>query len=173
MTEITSRLSTALADRCCLVLNGGQPWIAFRLDPGETKNGKGRTLPFSAVPALAAVLKDQRAYTREVERRTGRVCRWVFHREGRQIKSIRQVWRTACKKAKLVGMIPHDFRRTAVRNLVRAGVPDKVAMMITGHETRSVFDRYAIVTGGDIREGLERLAAAQEPKGTLKAQFSA
>ena len=89
------------------------------------------------------------------------------------IKSIRQVWRTACKKAKLVGMIPHDFRRTAVRNLVRTGVPEKVAMMITGHETRSVLDRYHIVTGGDVREGLERLAAVQEPKGPLKAHFGA
>lgn len=142
----------------------------IRLDPGETKNGKGRTLPFSAVPALADVLRAQRDYTRAVERRTGQVVPWVFHREGRRIKSIRQTWCTASKRAGLVGKIPHDFRRTAARNLIRAGVPEKVAMQITGHETRSVFDRYHITTADDVREGLAKLAAAagSEPR---KAQL--
>lgn len=143
----------------------------IRLDPGETKNGRGRTLPFSAVPALAELLEAQRAYTRAIERRTGQVVPWVFHRDGRPIKSIRQGWRTACKNAKLVGMIPHDFRRTAVRNLVRAGVPEKVAMRVTGHETRSVFERYHIVTAGDVRDGLAKLAAAQGGQGTDTAHL--
>jgi integrase len=54
-------------------------------------------------------------------------------------------------------MIPHDFRRTAVRNLERAGVSRSVAMQLTGHKTEAVYRRYAIVSEGDLGAGLEKL----------------
>jgi len=129
------------------------------LEPGETKNGKGRSLPFAVLPELAALLERQRAYTDAVERRTGQVVRWVFHREGRRVVSIRQAWRTACKAVGLVGHIPHDFRRSAVRRLEEAGVSRSVAMRIVGHSSEAIYQRYAISNDSDVREGLAKVAA--------------
>jgi len=81
----------------------------------------------------------------------------VFHGNGIPIKSIRRVWATACKKAGIPGSIVHDFRTTAVRNLVRAGVPERVAMQMTGHKTRSILERCNIVNESDLETAAQRL----------------
>ena len=78
-----------------------------------------------------------------------------------------QAWRKAGTDAGCPGRIPHDCRRTALRNLVQAGVPERVAMQLTGHKTRAVFERYNIVSPGDLRDAARRLdsdaSAAVEP----------
>lgn len=127
----------------------------LRLEPGTTKNLAGRTFPM--FPELRAILETQRAYTERVQREKGSIIPWVFHRSGRPIKSFRRSWRTACRLAGQPGRIPHDFRRTAVRNMVRKGIPERVAMQLTGHKTRSVFERYNIVSEGDLREAARKL----------------
>jgi hypothetical protein len=92
-------------------------------------------------------------------------CEFVFSRDGRPIRNFRKSWDQACIQARLVtssgaaSRMFHDLRRTGVRNLIRAGVPEKTAMAISGHKTRSVFDRYNIVSEGDLKDAAERLAA--------------
>jgi integrase len=133
----------------------------IRLD--TSKNGKGRVLPFRALPALAALLKRQREVIDGVEREQGAIVPRVFlAQDGRTIRNLRWAWETTCKKLGMPGKLLHDFRRTAARNLIRAGVPERIAMEILGHKTRCIFDRYNIVNDRDVAEGLEKLARAQE-----------
>ncbi len=132
-----------------------------RLDPGTTKNAEGRTFPYGdLLPELRDVINAQWTETKRVEQTREIVCPWVFHRDGRPIRHLYGAWRAACAAAGCPGKIPHDFRRTAVRNLVRAGVPERVAMQLTGHKTRSVFDRYDIVSEADLSDAVAKLAGA-------------
>src|SRR6266481_2426359 len=128
-----------------------------RLEPGTTKNKDGRT--FYLTPELRTCLEAQRAATEALQRQTGRIIPWVFHREGTPMKSFWKAWKTACKAAGTPGRIPHDFRRTAVRNLERAGVPRSVAMKMAGHKTEAIYRRYAIVSDADLQDAAKKLAA--------------
>ncbi len=148
-----------------------------RLNPLETKNNQGRTLYLN--DTLLEAVQAGRT-------RSKRLCPYVFPNENGTgpISDWRRTWNAACRKAglgygykerrsyvqKWEGKLPagptiHDFRRTAVRNITRAGVSDTVAMQISGHRTRSVFDRYNIVNETDIQLGMERTEQY------LRAQF--
>ena len=126
---------------------------AVRLEVGETKNKDGRIIYLTEELHALLTLQWQEHQT------SYRDCPYVFHDRGRQIKSFYKNWRKACQAAGLPGKLGHDFRRTAVRNMVRAGIPERVAMQMAGHKTRSVFDRYHIVSDEDLREAARRLNA--------------
>jgi Phage integrase family len=127
-----------------------------RLDPGTTKNGDGRVFPMTT--GLRRTLQQQRAVADQLERERGVTPQAVFcyrvgRRAGHPISAVAYIheWWRARVRAGCPDRIPHDFRRTAVRNLVRAGVPERVAMHLTGHKTRAVFERYNITSPNDLR----------------------
>jgi integrase len=134
----------------------------LRLDAGTTKNSEGRTFPYGALRDLVDAIKAQTA-VRDALKTKGIISPWLFPDEhgGRLPAFYDHVWDVARKAAGCPGRIPHDFRRTAVRNLVRAGVAEKTAMQLTGHKTRSVFDRYDIVDENDLRDAVTKLAAGK------------
>lgn len=144
-----------------------------RLEVGTTKNKRGREFPFNALPELRELLERQRAVTSAAELKQGRKIPSVFHRSGKPIKDFYTAWDTACWKVGLATKdpetgkithnehVPHDFRRTAVRNLVRRGVSERVAMKLTGHKTPSVYARYDIINERDLVEAVEKLAGSR------------
>lgn len=135
-----------------------------RLDPGTTKNDKGRTVVLTDElrATLAAQWERTRAFVLQLNpeatpRNVAAAVPWVFHRNGRRIGDLRGAWDEACTEGKVPGRLFHDLRRTAVRNMIRRGIPERVAMEISGHRTRSVFDRYNIVSEADLREAAQRM----------------
>ena len=128
-----------------------------RLEPGTTKTGEGRVFPFTA--DLRALLEKRRPDTRDADG-------LVFTRtNGDPIRSFNKAWASACRAAGVPGRVLHDFRRTAVRNLVRAGVPERVAMQMVGWKSRQMLDRYHIVNTADLLDAARRLDAARTAAG--------
>ena len=162
----------------------------IRLYPNETKNGEGR-LAFMTTrlyEALARLLVDKSGDD------------YVFTREdGSPVLDFRKAWWKVCTAAGLGGMVCrncdrrsdsssyckscqsdnvgyrgllfHDLRRTAIRNMVRRGIPEKWAMQVSGHKTRSVFDRYNIVSEADLRETARRMEVGEQNERTEHARF--
>jgi integrase len=138
-----------LALRCKQVnLSAG----TIRLEPGSTKNDQGRevsmTLPVKTLltQCVHGKAPEDHVFTRE---------------DGKPVRDFRGSWVNACTAAKVPGLLFHDLRRTAARNLRRAGVAEGIIMKIGGWKTRSVFERYAIVSQGDIRDAMSKLEAGQ------------
>jgi integrase len=133
----------------------------IRLEPGTTKNSEGRevsmTLPVRTLLTQCVEGKGQDEY--------------VFTREdGKPVRDFRGKWASACGAAKVPGLLFHDLRRTAARNLRQAGVAEGVIMKIGGWKTRSVFERYAIVSQSDIRDAMTKLEAGQQRDNAKTAQ---
>ena len=148
----------------------------MRLDPGETKNGEGRQ--FALLPDVRRVIERQKALAEAIGKAEGRIIEWVFFwPDGSPIRYFRQSWVAACEKVGFATVkrdgkgrivkvelhrIPHDFRRTAVRNLARARVDRATAMEMVGHKTESIYRRYMITDEAMLRDGAARLAELLE-----------
>jgi len=140
-------------------LDGG----VIRLAPVRSKTKVSRVLPIST--PLKSVLKR-----REKKRLTADVH--VFKHDGVTVRQWKVAWNNACQKAGVPGRLFHDCRRTAARNLIRAGVPERVAMLLTGHKTRCVFDRYNIVNERELATAGERLADYLDERATADRKAS-
>jgi integrase len=127
----------------------------IRLSPARSKTKSSRLLPISA--PLAAVLARRQLLRRPHDPR-------VFYRDGVTVRAWRRAWPTACRRAGVPHRLLHDCRRTAARNLIRAGVPERVAMLLTGHKTRCIFDRYNIVNEQELLLAGQRLVAYVEAR---------
>jgi hypothetical protein len=121
-----------------------------RLRPSVSKNKDGRVLPLSR--ELLEIVERANANHRLD-------CPYVFHLDGQPVGDFKRAWATACKRAGVGKVLVHDLRRTAVRNMVRAGIPDRVAMTLSGHKPGVCFDRYNIVSEADLAAAAERLQA--------------
>ena len=148
----------------------------IRLDPGETKNEDGRIYYMNdeVKEAIAEALANRNP-----------ACSYLFQRDGEQIKDFRGAWESACIEAgfcevvtdeegeqtKIPTKLFHDYRRSAVRDMVRSGIPEGVAMKISGHKTRSVFDRYNIVSDQDLREAAAKKQAYHEKQSKVIVPF--
>lgn len=137
----------------------GKGWL--RIDAGEAKDATaGREFQFTTW--LREVLERQRKFVSKVEKLTKTIIPWVFCRsDGVRIYRFYEPWRDACTAAG-IQRIPHDFRRTAVRNLERAGVPRTTAMAMIGHKTESIYRRYSIVHQAMLEMGTSKLDALQK-----------
>ena len=128
------------------------PDRTVELYAGKTKSGEGRRVKLTqnVFVLLQALIVgkggDDYVFTR---------------RDGREVRDFREAWGTLCIKAELPELLFHDLRRSAVRNMVRRGIPERVAMQISGHKTRAVFERYNIVSETDIAEAARRIEAGQ------------
>ena len=135
------------------------PGGVIRLSPRRSKTGEGRLLPMGAAirQVIGRRLEERRLH-----------LPFVFHNENRRIGDWRKRWQRACKLARLPGKLLHDCRRTAVRDLTRSGVPEIVAMKLTGHRTRAIFDRYNIVNEADLLTAVEHHDAYAQGRGTAE-----
>ncbi len=111
------------------------------------------------IPELRSVLEEQHKRKARIEQATGQIVDALFfHDNGRPVKDFRGAWEGACERAGHPGVLFHDLKRSSARNLVRAGVPEAVAMRLIGHLTPSIFKRYAIVDEAMLIEGAEKLS---------------
>jgi integrase len=138
----------------------------LRFEPRGANDEKGRSFPLTT--ELSEVLTRQLEKTAELEQKAGRVIPWLFHRDGKPIKDFRKAWTTSCQQAGVVGKVPDDFRRTAVRNLERAGVSRSAAMMMVGHRSESIYRGIALTDEVVLKESAAKLAAFHQLEKTRK-----
>ena len=125
----------------------------IRLEPGTTKNQEGREVTIESGGVLELLRQCVEGKRLDAQ---------VFTRGDKPIRDFRKRWKNLCTAAGVPGLLFHDLRRTAARNLRAAGVPEEIIMRIAGWKTSGVFKRYAIVNNADVRAALQNLEQARQ-----------
>jgi integrase len=128
-------------------------WVDLKANmivlPAEySKSKKPRPLPI--VGALMDII-ERRLKARRLD------CEFVFHRKGKPIRQFHKAFKAAASRVGQPGLLPHDMRRSAVRNFRRAGLSEHEGMALSGHKTRSVFERYNIISNEDLHEAMKKV----------------
>jgi len=137
----------------------------LRLRADQTKGKRGRVFPFGSAPDLKALLEAQWH---------GRSGLFVFHRDGQPIayQTLRVRWKKACQRVGTSRII-HDLRRTAARDMRRAGVSEGEVMALCGWRTRAMFDRYNIIDEADLAAAVAKRFAPTNGKPTANPEGTA
>jgi len=126
-------------------------WIdgdMIRLPAEIAKGKKARALPI--VEEILDVI-ERRKQVRRLD------CAFIFHRNGRPIKSFRKAFKAAAKKIGFEGLLPHDMRRSGVRNFRKSGLSESEGMALSGHKTNAVYKRYDIISDDDLTQSMKRV----------------
>lgn len=127
----------------------------IRLEKRQTKGRKAR---------IAPLYGELRAWLEMAYSVRDPHCPVIISYQGHSVNEVKTAWKSACRRAGITELLIHDLRRTAARNMIRAGIPEKQIMLIAGWKTRSMFDRYHIVDERDIQEAGRKLAHHLEEK---------
>jgi integrase len=123
----------------------------IRLNPVDTKNKQGRVL------LIYGEMRHWLLMRLTLHETKYPACSYVFHHDGKAIVDFRKAWKSATVRAGLPNTLFHDLRRSAVHNMREAGIPENVVMKISGHKTRSMFERYNTVSDRDLKQAAERM----------------
>lgn len=129
------------------------PWVdlsanMIRLPAENSKSKKARALPITG--ALMDVI-ERRLKLKRLD------CLRVFHRNGKPIRSFRKAFKAAAKEIGYPDLLPHDMRRSAVRNFRRSGLSEHEGMKLSGHQTDSVYRRYDIISDEDLTQAMNKV----------------
>jgi len=143
-----------------------------RRQASETKNGQPKVFPLVPGSDAEAILLAQRERTTALERATGRIIPWVFHRHGNAIMAYSVPLRAALDAAGLPDRVPYDVKRSAARRFSAGGLTEAQAMLAMGLRTPSIFRRYNVTVEADAREGLDRMYRAESEQPAEKKDGS-
>jgi integrase len=132
--------------------------VAKRIYFPETKNGEARLVPF------IGDMEEWIEMAWEDHEQNWPECPYVIQKHGKPVYDPRKAWNKACLTVGIPNLWRHDMRRSAVRNFDRSGVSSKIATAISGHKTRSVYDRYNIVADRDLSDAAQKMDVYLEAK---------